>query len=369
MYLLVQLHLVNDPELEPHARKHFGPARPAAQKFDARTLHDTVGAGIAPGAGKIVPEWVGDFVVDCTAKTVRYLRGHSSSSPLLFWSWQRGSSDVDWCEGNYTKSKYIAEFYNTISNILFFVLPPIAVFKYSNYALYIDAGIHVVFLLLVIIGAGSGYFHATLSLSGQLFDEWAIIWTGAAGAGMFCPQRFIPRNALVQGSRFKFKFYMLGLAGFATALSLVWPVLNAFMLLAFAIPICYVFTNEVRLISGQFPAVKRLGFASFIWWMLAIVCWINDRAFCEFWKKTFGGTGGGEDGDDGTISYPQLHAWWHVLIVIASYTTITCAAFWHALAEASHTDPRIGYWPSETWVEMGIPYVKIKVPRSESKVQ
>ena len=75
---------------------------------------------------------------------------------------------VDWCEENYVVISYIAEFWNTVSNILFLIIPPIMINRFRDYEAELGMPIRYVWLLLMTVGIGSIYFHATLSLAGQL---------------------------------------------------------------------------------------------------------------------------------------------------------------------------------------------------------
>ena len=376
IFLFIQFHIANDPELadQLHDGASFGPPRPArppppppAPVYAAADLHEDGGGADALLSGR--GRRAAHAVARCTREALVRLRGTAVARNLAAWSWARGSSGVDWCEGNYQTSQYIAEFYNTISNVPFFVLPPIAVWKYSRFSTRVDAGINVVFLLLTIIGAGSGYFHATLSLSGQLFDEWAIIWVGGAAIALWTPPARWP--ALAKGSHFRFKAVMFAATALATLLSMAWPTVNAFILIGCAGPIAAGVAREVRALPQHDPrsaSATRLATASAVWWTLAILCWVNDRVFCEFWKKALNpslrGNGvarerllGGDDDVEG-ITYPQLHAMWHVFVVCGTYSVVTVAAYAHALREAPRARPRLHYWPREL-LQWGLPYVAV----------
>lgn len=63
---------------------------------------------------------------------------------------------------------------------------------FKDYGRFVNPAIHVIWAMLMVVGASSAYFHATLSLIGQLLDECAILWVIIAGFAMFLPRRHFP---------------------------------------------------------------------------------------------------------------------------------------------------------------------------------
>lgn len=54
-----------------------------------------------------------------------------------------------------------------LSNVLFLLLPPVLMHLFRDYGRFVNPGIHVIWVLLMVVGLSSAYFHATLSLIGK----------------------------------------------------------------------------------------------------------------------------------------------------------------------------------------------------------
>ena len=106
----------------------------------------------------------------------------------------------------------------------------------------------------------------------------------------------------------------------------------------------FVFLRIYNLKQEDDPRVTSLGKRSVIFWVTAVICWINDKLYCEVWSN---------------IGFPYLHGFWHVLIFLASYTAVVLFAYFDVKHNHPHEVPMIQYWPKDTF-ELGIPYVKLK---------
>ncbi|CAG7728273.1 unnamed protein product, partial [Allacma fusca] len=65
-------------------------------------------------------------------------------------------------------------FVNTASNAIFLLLPPVLIWLFGPYGRSYNKGIHIIWLLLIIIGLCSAYFHATLRSSSLLRRSWLV---------------------------------------------------------------------------------------------------------------------------------------------------------------------------------------------------
>lgn len=90
------------------------------------------------------------------------------------------TATIDWCESNYELSYFIAEFWNTLSNVAF-IVPELAQYFALSRHKNVELVFRRAFLSLALVGIGSFCFHMTLARHMQMFDETSMILVSLHG--------------------------------------------------------------------------------------------------------------------------------------------------------------------------------------------
>ncbi|KAM4809761.1 alkaline ceramidase 1 [Rhinophrynus dorsalis] len=250
----------------------------------------------------------------------------------------RQSSEIDWCEANYLYSEYVAEYYNTVSNVVFLVVGPLMMYLLHPYACTRSLAVHLVWFMFIVVGLFSAYYHMTLSYIGQLLDEISILWVIAVGYSIWFPRTYFPDYIK---NRNQFGTVIFTVAAMSTALSFVKPAINAYALNCITFHILYVVIKEMRKCVEQ--DIRRLAFLSCCLWFVAISCWLSDRLFCGFWRS---------------INFYYLHSIWHIFICITVVYSNTLFSYFDAKYEIPECLPKVQYWPFNSFY-IGLPYLAI----------
>jgi dihydroceramidase len=218
--------------------------------------------------------------------------------------WGTPTSSIQWCEEDYTHSWFIAEFWNTLSNI-----PPMiwaAVGLY--YATYVATKkqqpivLRRAYLWPIVVFAGSTCFHATLTYTGQLLDEIPMIY----GTLYF---HYVIEQ-VVDAQMKKPMFMVKRIVYFAIAIAITTimivfrhsplPLQLSYSLLVLALVIRTILV--ARRISN--PILTRLMFIAFWVYVTASTMWTVEQLYCHSTKPF------------------QLHSWWHVFAGAGTYLWI-----------------------------------------------
>lgn len=250
----------------------------------------------------------------------------------------RGTSPVDWCEDNYTVTPHIAEFVNTVSNVLFLFVPAACSKLWTSYSIHVSKGIHLVWAFFTVIGLSSAYFHATLSLLGQLLDELSILWLLMLSYALFTPARHRPFSLQSNPVLYRAFFALLGIL--ITAFAFIKPELNQYALFIAGGPAVWMLAKEIRFCRDS--RVGWLGTVTLLTLAAAAIAWISDRFLCSLWQG---------------LNLAFLHGLWHILIFVASYTMQVLFCYFYAQQDVPQSKPNLRFWPAETW---GLPYIHCK---------
>ena len=187
------------------------------------------------------------------------------------------SSTVDWCEINNEQSVIIVEYWNSISSLFISFLGVISVYYYPKSA--------ILYHTLIPIGISSFYFHATLSLFGQMLDEFFIAYSIVI--------------ALHYINKYVYKFcnpyYLILINGTQIIILFIEPNLNRLILFMYA-GYCYKIIDNIKNAECTDKTLRYITIAQKFFGM-AVCCWLIDYlCFMQI----------------------NLHAMWHILIGLSA---------------------------------------------------
>ena len=193
--------------------------------------------------------------------------------------WGQKDTSISFCEHPYEKSKYIAEYYNTISSVGYiFVGIFFAFTKIKNIG-----------LTLISMGIGTAILHGTQRYYGQILDELSMLVLSFL---------IIVQLKLLENKTVSY-IYLYASCGLYLAL---YNFFSIFFILfsCCQIYICYMVKKKLNN-DKNVSNIKKLLINSYITTLLvSVLFWTTDQITCN-------------------ISFIQLHALWHVGTTIAIF--------------------------------------------------
>jgi len=228
--------------------------------------------------------------------------------------WGDTTSTLDWCETNYEVSWYIAEFWNTITN-LSMIIPPLYGFQ-QIISQRLEKRFFMSFVAFLLVGVGSTMFHMTLQYSMQLMDEIPMVWSsGAFLYNLYLTDRLPGERALT--SFFTIIFY----CSFFTIVYYIWPfpiihqVLYGILVVLILLQACVILRRDWNWLSTKIFILGLFLYGG------GFLLWNFENHFCPLVQSIRSSL------PRGLRPLTQLHGWWHLTAGYATYLNIQFSIF------------------------------------------
>ncbi|ORZ41422.1 ceramidase [Catenaria anguillulae PL171] len=271
------------------------------------------------------------------------------------YSWEI-TSLVDWCEGNFEIVWFIAEFFNTLTNIYYMLFAAFGLYNSFRYSY--DRRFQLSYAALFIVGLGSALFHGSLQYHMQLLDEVPML----IGSAMFIYCCITPARSRPPT--------------WAALALVLYPSITTGMYITNRIPefFQYAYTLEVVLITGlaiwnlrYFPSAsasqsaeaglvsQKQGRSMFLLsltsYVTATCFWVADNLLCYSHLVPI----------KEQLGWPlrvvfEFHGWWHFGTGFATYVSVTYMVAVRANAVALR-DEKMARKVEVKWWGGWVPYV------------
>ncbi|KAJ3271806.1 Alkaline ceramidase 3 [Terramyces sp. JEL0728] len=232
---------------------------------------------------------------------------NDSANQQGFWGAQ--TSTLDWCEPNYVVSPYIAEFFNTVTNLNYIFLGLLG--TYSAYITKSDLREHNGSIALLVIGAGSWLFHMSLLYSTQLSDELPMIY----GTCLCLYNVFNLYDRNIKSSIVLLSLYSIIVTAVyeITRIPVFFQTSYGILAVVYGIvPLIQTFKLSAKH-PDEVKMLLRMYTFNVCMYLLAFVLWNIDNNHCDAlreWRTTVPWYIG---------MFSQFHGWWHLLTGLGCY--------------------------------------------------
>ncbi|XP_039251628.2 alkaline ceramidase 3-like [Styela clava] len=230
--------------------------------------------------------------------------------------WGEPTSTLDWCEENYVVTPYIAEFWNTVSNIVMIVPPLLCGLHYRR----IGMELRYVYLnmALLVVGVGSWLFHMTLKYEMQLLDELPMIY----GTALL----IYTLHHTTSNSKYSSNSDIVIPVSYCLTASVVYVTMrNPILHQTFYGLLVFLLIGKSVQTCNQQPRIIPYAAISFCLYLIGFILWNVDNICCNSVRLMRYNV------DPGYEPVTQLHAWWHLFSGAATSLQIVFCAYARAL--------------------------------------
>jgi dihydroceramidase len=243
--------------------------------------------------------------------------------------WGASTSSVDWCEANYARSAYVAEFWNTLSSLPLVVVMVYGLVKCHQHG--IEWRFRLCYVALGLVGCGSTAFHATMTHAGQASDELSMIYGGLVflHAALEIEQRERTWSALAT------PLMELAYALLFTAAYFRFPEYFGAFVVCYILLIAVILKQTYRAYlrylaeagtdAGFYQTLLfRFSFGTYAFGFLAL--WVPENALCPYFPHH--------------LQWLNLHAFFHLTSTIAPYNLLVFLTFHRMRILRRHAEHR-----------------------------
>ncbi|KAJ3227266.1 Alkaline ceramidase 3 [Chytriomyces hyalinus] len=243
--------------------------------------------------------------------------------------WGPVTSTLDWCEENYVLTPYVAELWNSTSNVFFLLLAWLAVINLQAVGAN-EVRNYIAIWSLIVVAVGSILFHGTLWYSYQMLDELPMIYN--ACILVFCALQIYPE------SRDRKLTVGLALSAYSAAVTSIYLAIKNPEFLALshgtlAVYLIYLLTAQIQHMSkthlqhaSKIHSLWTLHKWALVSYFCGFVVWSIDNNFCSALRQA-----------REVVGTPlgfvfEFHVWWHLFAACGGYGVILLVAYMRLLA-------------------------------------